>query len=301
MKAADERAHEPGPGDGWWETWHLDAATQDGVGLSVRLACAPVLGIAWWWTYLVLPDLPGPVVVRDHEVGLPRQGLEIRADGLWGELTCETPFEHWTYGVEAFGVRLDDPHDALRGEIGERLPVGLDIEWEVEPGEVAPHEYAAGWPVTGYEQPGAVRGEVLLGRAHIELDAIGVRSHSWGASPIDGIAQTAWMVAPGIEASFGVLADGRADGYVRTRGEPAAALTGVQCETRRDADDLPVVARYVVGHDLEIDAEVLGLAPVPVGDGAVLVRALCRFDAGAATDDGDPRVGNGWATWLDRG
>ena len=39
----------------------------------------------------------------------PRQGLEVRADGLWGELMCETPLEHWSYGLEAFGVALDDP------------------------------------------------------------------------------------------------------------------------------------------------------------------------------------------------
>ena len=185
LKPDDERAHEPRTADGWWETWHLDAATADGTGLSVRLACAPALGVAWWWTYLVMSELPGPVVVRDHEVGLPRQGLEIRADGLWGELTCETPFEHWTYGVEAFGVRLDDPRDALRGEIGERLPVGLDIEWEVEPGAGTLHELAAGWPVDGYSQPGAVRGEVLLGRSRVELEATGLRSHWWGPSRFD--------------------------------------------------------------------------------------------------------------------
>ena len=54
------------------------------------------------------PTLAGPVVVRDHEVPLPRQGLEVRAEGLWCELWCETPLEHWTYGLEAFAVQLDD-------------------------------------------------------------------------------------------------------------------------------------------------------------------------------------------------
>jgi hypothetical protein len=48
--AADERPHDPGQSNRWWETWHLDAATDDGIGLSVRLACAPALGVAWWWT-----------------------------------------------------------------------------------------------------------------------------------------------------------------------------------------------------------------------------------------------------------
>ena len=74
---------------------------------------------------LALPDIPqaypaaGPVVVRDHEVPLPRQGLEVRAEGLWSELWCEAPLDHWTCGLEAFAVRLDDPDDARTGEIGD--------------------------------------------------------------------------------------------------------------------------------------------------------------------------------------
>jgi hypothetical protein len=305
VHAADERAHEPGATSRWWETWHLDAATDDGVGLSVRLACAPALGVAWWWTYLVLPDLPGPVVVRDHEVPLPRQGLEVRADGLWGELTCETALEHWSYGLEAFGVRLDEPGDALRGEIGERMPVGLDIEWEVEADANPPHERPAGWPLRGYAQTGSVRGEVLLGRSRIDLDAVGYRSHTWGEPRFDASAQAAWMHTDDLDLSFAVLDDGRVDGYVAPSDAPAQAISAVREETQRGADRLPVAARYVIDHDLEVDVEVLGLAPVPLvgvaAERAVLNRALCRYDAGEAGSSGVRRIGNGWASWLDPG
>ena len=83
---ADEAAHAPGPGTWWSDAWHLDATTRDGIGLSLRLECYPNQRAAWFWTYLVLPNLTGPVVVRDHEVPLPRQGLEVRAEGLWCEL-----------------------------------------------------------------------------------------------------------------------------------------------------------------------------------------------------------------------
>ena len=55
-------------------------------------------------------------------------------------------------------------------------------------------------------------------------------------------------------------------------------------ETHRGADRLPVAARYVIDHELEVDVEVLGLAPVPLvgptGRHSVLTRALCRYDAG---------------------
>jgi hypothetical protein len=304
VHAADERPHEPGASSWWWETWHLDAATDDGIGLAVRLACAPALGVAWWWTYLVLPDLPGPVVVRDHEVPPPRQGLEVRADGLWGELTCETALEHWSYGLEAFGVRLDEPGDALRGEIGERMPVGLDIEWEVEPDANPPHERPAGWPVAGYEQVGSVRGEVLLGRSRLELDAVGCRSHTWGEPRFDAAAQCACLHTTDLDVSFAMLDDGRVDGYRAPSDAPAQTISVLRGETHRGADRLPVAARYVIDHELEIDVEVLGLAPVPLvgptGRHSVLTRALCRYDAGVGST-GEPRIGNGWASWLDPG
>jgi len=132
----------------------------------VRLELRAAERIAWYWAYLVgVPDVDGVLVVRDHEVLLPRrtqpeQGIEIRADGLWAELVCETPREHWTFGLESFGVRLDAPEDALLpgGEIGDRVAVGLDLEWEV-----------------GADGPpgGVVHGDVLVGRARYALDGRG--------------------------------------------------------------------------------------------------------------------------------
>ena len=207
IRAADERAHEPGSDAWWWETWHLDVATDDGIGVSVRLACAPTLGVAWWWTHLLLPDLPGPVVVRDHEVPLPRQGLAVRADGLWGELDCETPLEHWTYGLEAFGVRLDDPADSLRGEIGERMPVGLDLEWDVDPATDL-HEFDRAGE-HGYEQFGNVHGEILLDRERFEIAGAGaLRSHAWGSPQFEHPMRASWFRAGRQFATAGRVPDG---------------------------------------------------------------------------------------------
>ena len=141
--------------------WLLDFAAGDGFAGFVRLELRESEKIAWYWTYLVgVPGVDGVVVVRDHEVLLPRQGLEIRADGLWAELWCEAPGVHWTFGLESFGVRLDAPRDALRagGEIGERIAVGLDIEWEV----------GADGPPSGI-----VHGDVLVGRERLAIDGRG--------------------------------------------------------------------------------------------------------------------------------
>ena len=295
--AVDERAHVPGDVPWWWETWHLDVATDGGVGLAVRLACAPALGVAWWWTHLLSPDLDGPLVVRDHEVGLPRQGLEVRADGLWGELWCESPFEHWTYGLEAFGVRLDDPADSLRGEIGERMPVGLDIEWEVDP--------------TRPSRVGSARATVSTGTSSsasrtatccwADLDS---SSTARRGAPTRGACRGLDLAGPRrvapLTGAHAELRRGRdrrrVDGCVAPSGAAAVPVSKVVSETHRRADGLPVAARHVVDDRIEIDVDVLGLVAVPIagpdGRGAVLSRALCRYEVGGSAL-------NGWSSWLD--
>jgi hypothetical protein len=140
------------------DAWSLGFARPDGAGGFVRLI--RWADRAWYWTYVVAPAW-GLVVVRDHDLARPRPGpaLVVRADGLWAELAPETPGEHWTVGVEAFGVRLDDPLDAERGERGQRLPVGLDLEWEA-----------------GSAPYGVVHGELLLGDERVAFDGTGALS-----------------------------------------------------------------------------------------------------------------------------
>ena len=100
------------------------------------------------------PELgDGVIVVRDHDV-LPPKGrlLEIRADSLWAELVCETPGEHWSFGLEAFGLRFADEEEAATSDVGDRLAVGLDLEWEI---------------------PNLVHGELLVARDRIPFDGTG--------------------------------------------------------------------------------------------------------------------------------
>jgi hypothetical protein len=122
---------------------------------------------AWYWAYLVSPS-DGLVVVRDHELAPPRRGgpLLVRGDGLWAELIEETADEHWSVGLEAFGVRLGDPLDAERGERGDRLPVGLDVGWE-----------------TGHGPFGRVDGEVAVGATRHRVAATGRFEHRVGDEP----------------------------------------------------------------------------------------------------------------------
>jgi hypothetical protein len=184
------------------------ASPSDIAGI-VRLELHDSPPIAWYWTYLVgVPGVDGVLVVRDHEVPLPRQGLEVRADGLWAELTCETPGVHWSFGLESFGVRLDAPEDARRGgaEIGERLAVGLDIEWEV--GDAGPPE-------------GIVHGDVLVARATHAVECAGRFYDATMPDPAPRTGDAIASVIVPIESTFARWNLLRAEGGLRWFPEPS--------------------------------------------------------------------------------
>jgi hypothetical protein len=147
------------------ESWTLTFAGPDAQGGFVRLT--RWADRAWYWAYLVSPSI-GLVVVRDHDLTSPRPGraLVVRGDGLWAELIEETPDEHWSVGLEAFGVRLADPLDAERDERGERLPVGLDVEWE-----------------TGHGDFGRVDGDLAVGATRSPVAATGRFEHRVDEEP----------------------------------------------------------------------------------------------------------------------
>ena len=84
------------------------------------------------------------LIVREGDLPAP-SGDDIRAPGLWLSLTCETPGEHWSVGLEAFALAVDDPDD----ERGDLVALGLDVEWEA---------------------PGRLTGELLIGDERFDLD-----------------------------------------------------------------------------------------------------------------------------------
>ena len=131
--------------------WSLEFA--DGQGITGSLMLAVDGPTASFHAQVVVPDV-GVIVVRDDELAPPKRDdlLVVRGEGLWAELLCETPGEHWSFGLEAFGVRFDDEAEAATSDRGERIAVGFDLEWET---------------------PDRVVGEVLVGRARHELTARG--------------------------------------------------------------------------------------------------------------------------------
>ena len=291
--AIAELRHEP-EADFWWgESWYFDAASPDGsLGLHLRLGLYPNQRRSWWWGYVVREGEP-VVVVRDHDAPVPvggQSGLEVRTEGLWAELICEDPGSHWTVGMEAFGVALEDPADGYRGERGERVAVGFDLEWE---GMGALFEYPA---TTRYEQSCLVHGEVLVGDQRLAIEGPGQRDHSWGvrdwwqfpwtwfrAGFTDGShVHGAYVTPPGFVYSVGYeLAAG---------GEPRATeMAAPQCSL--DAEGLPIDATIRVGATA-VKCEPVGVTAIPLlaPDGRVgrMPRTLVRCTAS------DGRTGSGW-------
>jgi hypothetical protein len=180
LTPGDERPH-AGLADAWW----FDVAGE-GWGAYARLEFRPAERVAWWWAAVVGRE-PGLVMIRADDLRIPARGMEVRGDGIWACLTCETPLEHWSVGLECYGVALDDPRRAWGDERGDLVPFGLDLEWEA----VGP---AVETEVGAYEQWCRVSGEVLLGDDRVEVDAGGWRCRAWGGAAVPG---PGWRVGAG--------------------------------------------------------------------------------------------------------
>ena len=164
----------------WAESWYGDFAAPDGsLGGYAQLTVWPTLGRSWFWSALVGPGRR-PVVLVETDAPLPRPStMELRAPGLWTEFIEQIPDEHFTVDLEAFAVVLDDPEEVFGRGWGDRVPYGLELEWESSPGT-----------------PDVVHGQVLVGDEVIELDGRGRRFHwqglpdwwdrEWSNGPTDG-------------------------------------------------------------------------------------------------------------------
>lgn len=176
---ADEGRHQPDADRLWNESWYFDFVTRDGETAGyARVGLSPNLDALWYWAYLVRPAAEHPLIaVIDHDVPIPAAGgsVELRSEGLWADHIVETPLDHMTVGLEAFGVALDRPEAAYGDLRGERIALGFDLEWETDRG------LTFAYPLTTrYEISCTVHGEVLVGDERLEIDGVGQRDHSWG-------------------------------------------------------------------------------------------------------------------------
>lgn len=294
----DEHRHTPDDLLLWNESYYFDWFSDDlRLGGYTRIGFYPNMGKVWYWSCLVGAGRP-LVTVVEHDIEMPRSAssLELRADGIWADHVVETPNDHMSINLEAFGLSVEDPAQMYHDPRGERVPFGYELDFDTDGGAYL-------WPpvTPRYEIPCRVHGEILVGDERIDFDGWGQRDHSWGA-PRDWWSMTwSW--------NAGRLDDGTrfhsAGGFfpgddwgVGYELPPGAGEFVESDRIRLDVDDgpegLPTRTGTAIG-DLELEFEPLAFSPVllvhPDGREARFPRALAKVTAA------DGRSGGGWIEW----
>ena len=138
----------------------------------------PPSGDLWYWAAFVGAG-DRLVTLVDTDLPRPPRGpsIELRGEGIWADHICETPYEHWTVGLEAFAVELPAA-DGFGKLWGDRVPLGFDLEWELD----GPVEATTG--ATGgageYTILCRVDGEVLVADRRLSMAGHGWFRHEWG-------------------------------------------------------------------------------------------------------------------------
>ncbi len=233
-----------------WDQWFV--IPEERQGGYVRLTIRPHDGVCWYWAALVGLGRPLVSVLAD-DVPLPKgTSMEMRGPGIWTETTVLRPFEHLTTDLEAFGVSVDPATDVWRGAWGDRVAVGLELDWDSE-GEPGPSPVPG---TSGYRLVGSMHGEVLLDDARWEIRGIGVRDHWWGLEPEVPV----WR------------------GWASRDGELITSDLGAVNDERRPSIDA-IVEALPVG-EIERGVDVVGWAPA-AGGGRRHARALVAGERGA--------------------
>lgn len=288
MTPGDEGPHEP-VGDGWSESWSFELTAADGtLGGWARLTAHR--DHAWYHAMLTGRGRQLLAVV-DHEVPHRSRPLEVRTTDLWADHVCETPLDHWTLGLEAFALGVEDPLELYGRQLGDRVPLGFDLEWETDgPVLEAPATDPA---VRSYEIPCRVHGEILVGSEEIDFEGVGARDHRWG--PVDWWSDDGWHLTGVVEGHRQFSVDQRGGAVHVTVVDREGRVEHPACVASLERDDngLPTSAR-VDGDDLALRVEVLAVTPLALPPGgpdrppARRPRALCRLRADGGW------IGVGW-------
>ncbi len=168
---------------------HRLVAAGDSFSVAFQFACFRSLSVAGFHVAVqprTAADRCGgdPLVIAVGDLDIPAR-WEFRTSGLWAEQVCEQPDIHWSYGLEAFALQIDEPDELLRRGYGLRTPLGWELDFEVEsvcPGRppVNGAESVDGAPPGVVEQVGTLEGLMLVGPDEFALAGPARRIHAWG-------------------------------------------------------------------------------------------------------------------------
>jgi hypothetical protein len=291
----DESRHAPGPEELWSESWYFDAVSDDGAtGVYTRIGLYPNLGVCWVTAFICGPYRPAVAIV-DYAAPLPAgEELTVANSGFHAEHVCVAPLERFRVQIDGTGGAYADASAPLRGESGDPVSAGFDLEWKTA-GE--PYAYRV---ATRYEIPCCVRGTVHVGDEQFELRGRGQRDHSWGTRD--------WWSAEWMW-SAGHLDDGTrfhgvefrlhdappiGGGYMQPPEGGVTELDRVTATEQIGPDGLITAAR-ITYEDLTLTVEPIAFGPLlltaPDGRVSQFPRAMCRVVAG------DGRAGVAWVEW----
>ena len=191
----DEARHDP-TGASWWEGHRLLAVADDAlsaIAMQVFVKTLASHNSASFHCGLFRNGHP-PIVIAEADIRAPESRWEFRTSGLWADTICETPFEHWTYGLEAFGLEIADPAELLGRGYGDRVPLGWELDFEAEPpggpSTAIAHQGTGATQaetLTGYSQCGVAHGLVLSIAGEEEFAGTAIRQHWWGSAAREDI------------------------------------------------------------------------------------------------------------------
>jgi hypothetical protein len=175
INPSDEKRHVASTNRWWAESWRFDLVDQSGLGMFVEYTLLPAQRSCWFWAAVVRPGEP-VVLCRELEVPFPSSSvLEIRSGALWSHAICESPLSHWTVAMEAFALALDSPEDAWENEIGHRVGLAFDLEWEA----FAPLKSLTNGD-DSYSLEAVVHGDLQLDTERWDVEGQGMWTHRWG-------------------------------------------------------------------------------------------------------------------------
>jgi hypothetical protein len=157
---------------------------------------------AWFQAALLRVNQP-PIVLAEEEIPNPGSRWELRSSGLWADHNCETPLDHWSYGLEAFALAIDEPQQLVRDGVGDRVPIGWELDFEANEHstQLAMMDSNTATSTDGYEQSGVVHGLILTAMGKTAFEGPARRQHWWGTTR-EGPASISLEGADGVRSSI---------------------------------------------------------------------------------------------------
>lgn len=206
VTAADEQRKDP-TGEHWSESHRLvalDPTSGIRVAAELGIVHTPVRDAGTFHCAVLRPGA-APIVIAELEIEAPDRLWEFRSSGLWVEAVCEDPNRHWSYGLEAFGLAIDDQDELLGRGYGDRVPLGWELEFEsgADPIRDGPGPSASPAGVGGgcYRQVGELHGDLLFAAGEtVAVEGPAIRRHRWGdadeALLIDSLVEPTAIAGP---------------------------------------------------------------------------------------------------------